>query len=276
MNKYTYIILIIASFNLFSCGVDHKQNEVKIESTLENNLQVDHLNIWVKNPEEAKQLLVDAGFTSVPDSNIVIHHGQGTSGKYFHFLNSYLELIFVYDQQEFDKNNEANTLLDFSERANFQKNNASPFSIALKLKEYNLEKIPFEAVKYQQVWMGGNNSIYASKSSKAKLQEPSVFVVYPDIESGTFSSMSDLDNFQADDDHWKEFFKHPNGAEKITKITITTTDLDLKTETIRAINGIDNLTVKKGKEHLMELVFDHNVQGKLFDLRPALPLIIHL
>ncbi len=43
-----------------------------------------------------------------------------------------------------------------------------------------------------------------------------------------------------------------------------------------AINGIENVTVKKGTEHLMELYFDNNIQKKSFDLRPELPLIIYL
>ncbi len=276
MKKYNYIILTIVSFSLLSCDFQDNQRGIKTEDTLENNLKVDHLNIWVEHPEKAKQLLTDIGFTAVPDSSIVVHQGQGTSGKYFHFLNSYLELIFVYDQQEFDENNEANASLDFPQRVNFRKNNALPFSIALKQKEYNPQDIPFETVRYQQVWMGENNSIYASKSSKTNLKEPSVFVVNPDIESNTFQSMSDLDGFPTGDDYWKAFFKHPNGAKKMTKITITSIDLDLETETIKAINGIKNLSAKNGKEHLMELVFDHNVQGKSFDLRPDLPLIIHL
>ncbi|QKX05846.1 hypothetical protein HN014_13320 [Aquimarina sp. TRL1] len=276
MNKCNYITLLIISFKLLSCGLKDKQSNEKIETRLENNLKVDHLNIWVEHPEKAKQLLIDIGFTTVPDSDTTPHQGQGTSGKYFHFLNSYLELIFVYDQQEFDKNNETNTSLDFSQRANFHKNNALPFSVALKLKEYSPEKIPFETIKYQQAWMGENNSIYVSKNAKTNLQEPSVFVVYPDIESGTFQSMSDLDNFPTNDDHWKSFFKHPNGAKKITKITITTTDLDLKTETIQAVNSIDNIAIKNGAEHLMELYFDDNIQRRSFDLRPELPLIIYL
>jgi hypothetical protein len=50
----------------------------------------------------------------------------------------------------------------------------------------------------------------------------------------------------------------------------------LNTKTIETINGIDNLTVKSGKEHLMELHFDNDIQGKSFDLRPELQLIIHM
>ena len=72
------------------------------------------------------------------------------------------------------------------------------------------------------------------------------------------------------------FGEHQNAAEKITKIVITSIDIDLKTETIKAVNGIEKVTIKNGTEHVMELSFDHNIQGKSFDLRPELPLIIYL
>ena len=62
----------------------------------------------------------------------------------------------------------------------------------------------------------------------------------------------------------------------MTKIIITSSDLDLKTETIKAANQIENLTIQNGKKHLMELYFDDNIQNKTFDLRPELPLIIYL
>ena len=69
---------------------------------------------------------------------------------------------------------------------------------------------------------------------------------------------------------------NPSNCRKITNIKITSSDLDLETKTMIAINAIENVTVKKGTEHLMELYFDNNIQEKSFDLRPELPLIIYL
>ena len=83
-----------------------------------------------------------------PTHFLKIYQGQGTAGRYFNFFNGYLELIFVYDQNELEKNNKENKELDFVERANFKENGASPFSIALKIKDYKTEKIPFEKVRY--------------------------------------------------------------------------------------------------------------------------------
>ncbi len=248
-------------------------NDVKNASP---DLAIDYLNIWVKDPSKAKKCLTDIGFTSVPDSLSAIHEGQGTTGRYFNFLNGYLELIFVNDQEEFEENNEENKQLDFIERANFDLNEASPFSIALKVKDYKVEKIPFKKVRYHQDWMEENPSIFSAENSKLYLNEPSTFVVYPGIKAITFETVTALENTPSEDSRWKNYFRHPNGAKRITNIVITAPGVSLKTETIRAINSIEHINVKISGEHVMELYFDNQIQGKTFDLRPALPLMVYL
>lgn len=273
MSNHNYILILVLIFCFSSCK--KKKAGRNVQYTV-SDLQVDHLNIWVENPSKTKRKLTDLGFTSVPDSLSQIHNGQGTAGRYFHFLNGYLELIFVHNQNELEKNNLENKELDFTERANFKKNGASPFSIALKVKDYNINKIPFKTIRYHQNWMKDDMSIYSAKNSRIHLKEPSIFVVYPEIESERFETISDLKSIPDEYAFAREFYKHPNRAKKITNIIITSTNLELKTETIKTVNGIKNLTIKNGTEHLMELYFDNNIQGKSFDLRPELPLIIYL
>lgn len=275
--KLNYIFGLLIILSLWSCE-DRKTEKRNREATKTSStdLQVDHFNIWVKNPKIAKERLTDIGFTSIPDSLSAIHKGQGTAGRYFYFLNGYLELIFVYDQNELEENNRINKSLDFTERANFEKNGASPFSIALKVKDYNIGKIPFEKIKYHQDWMEENVSIYSAKNSKTHLKEPSIFVVYPEIESEQFETLADLKNIPDEYAFARAFYQHPNGAKKVTNIIITSTAINLNTETIQAVNAIENVIVKNGSEHLMELYFDENIQGKSFDLRPELPIKIYL
>lgn len=274
MIKYNYILIFSLVLGLFACQVGNRGKG--LGEKVSSELQVDHCNIWVENPEIARERLSDIGFAAVPDSLSEVHTGQGTSGRYFHFLNGYLELIFVYDQEEFEENNEKNKGLDFTQRANHKKNGASPFSIALKVKDYDTDKIPFEKVTYHQDWMEDNANIYSAKVSKTNLKEPSIFVVYPGIESERFETLADLKNIPDEYAFARAFYKHPNGAEKITNIVITSLGVDLKTKTIKALNEIDGLTIENGKAHLMELYFDNNAQGKSFDLRPELPLIVYL
>ncbi len=278
MHKLPHIIVLALCLGLNSCG-NKKKTESEVDLSTQHvstDLQVDHLNIWVKSPKTAKKKLTDIGFTSVPDSLSAIHKGQGTAGRYFYFLNNYLELIFVYDQTEFEENNSINRDLDFTERANFDENGASPFSVALKVKDYDVEKIPFKKVKYHQEWMNDSESIYSAINSKTNLKEPSIFIVYPELESDMFETLFDLKNIPEEYAFARAFYKHPNGAKKLTGITITSYDLDLETETVKAVNEIENITITNGAEHVMELTFDNNAQEKTFDLRPELPLIIKI
>ncbi|CAL2078595.1 hypothetical protein [Tenacibaculum sp. 190524A05c] len=278
MNNLNQIIILVLTLGFISCN-NKKKTESKTGQTtsaVSTNLQVDHFNIWVKNPKTAKKKLTDIGFTSVPDSLSTIHKGQGTTGRYFYFLNNYLELIFVYNPIEFEKNNRENRGLDFAERANFDKNGASPFSLALKIKDYDIEKIPFKKVKYHQEWMNDSESIYSAINSKINLKEPSIFVVYPELESDRFETLTDLKNIPEEYAFVRAFYKHPNGAKKVTHITIISPDLNMETETIQAVNKIENVSIKNGADHLMVLTFDNNAQEKIFDLRPELPLIIKI
>ena len=278
MNNLNYIIILVLILGFTSCNKE-KKTEPETDQTklvVSSDLQVDHFNIWVKNPIAAKKKLTDIGFTSVPDSLSTIHKGQGTTGRYFYFLNNYLELIFVYDFTEFEENNRVNRDLDFAERESFVENGASPFSLALKVKDYDIEKIPFKKVKYHQEWMNDSESIYSAVNSKINLKEPSIFVVYPELESDRFETLKDLKNIPEEYAFLRTFYKHPNGAKKVTNITIISYNLDMETETIEAINKIENVSIKNGVEHLMELTFDNYIQGKIFDLRPELPLIIKI
>ena len=277
MIKPLNFILILVGLWLWSCKEQIKNDQVvSSEAHVLPQLSVDHLNIWVDNPKEAQEKLKSLGFYTVPDSLSNVHSGQGTAGKYFHFLNGYLELIYVNDDIELVKNNAVNKDLDFTIRANHKQNGASPFSIALRLEDYKVDNIPFAKVSYHQDWMVDDMYIYAAKNSKINVKEPSVFVVYPKIESEQFNAIDDVENIPDQYAFSRAFYKHPNKVKKITKIVIESTDLNLDSETMKAVNAIPNIEVITGENHVMELYFDNNVQKKSFDLRPELPLIVYL
>lgn len=240
------------------------------------NLKMDHVNVWVKNPIKAKEKLVQIGFTAIPDSLSQVHTGQGTTGRYFYFLNGYLELIYVYNEEELVENAKSNISLDFVERSNSPENGYLPFSIALAMNNYDKTKIPFKTVEYHQSWMEKNNSIYVAKNSKIKKEEPSIFVMYPAGEYDKFEHMDSLLKIPEEYAIWRTFYKHKNGAEKISKIEIYTNNINKESNTIRCLNELGNVEIKEGKEYLMELYFDNQRQQKTYDLRPEIPLKIHL
>lgn len=240
------------------------------------NLKMDHVNIWVKNPKEAKGKLEAIGFTAVPDSLCQVHSGQGTTGRYFYFLNGYLELIYKYEEEEFQANATINKSLDFIERSNSPENGYLPFSVALNMKHYNKNEIPFKTIEYHQDWMGATDRIYMAENSKTKKEEPSIFVVYPTIQYDVFESMDSLINIPDEYSIWRTFYKHKNGAEKISLVKIHSNNLDKESETIKTLRGLENVEIIEGEAYLMEIFFDNQTQHKTYDLRPELPLKIYL
>ncbi len=245
-------------------------------SNEESNLKIDHVNIWSKNPKVAKEKLEKIGFTAIPDSLCQIHKGQGTTGRYFYFLNAYLELIFIHNEEEFAKNVEKNNELDFMERSNSPVNGFSPFSIALKMDDYNKEKVPFKTIDYAQDWMGEENQILVAKNSKIKKGEPSLFIIYPEIEYDVFESKEDLSKIPEEYSIWRTFYEHKNGAEKISKVKIFSRELDHESETIKMLKELEGFEFVEGEDYLMELYFDKQKKNEIYDMRPEIPLIIYL
>lgn len=259
-------LYVFATFLLAGCTIENE----------ESTLKVDHVNIWVQNPKYGKEKLEEIGFTSIPDSLCKVHAGQGTTGRYFYFLNAYLELIFIHNEEEFQRNVERNRKLDFVERANSPQNGFSPFSVALKMADYDKESIPFETVEYQQEWMGESNRIFAARNSKFNKAEPSLFVVYPEIEYDTFESMEDLSIIPEEYSMWREFYKHKNGAEKISKIRIHSNEVNHKSETVKMLKAIKEIELVEGEAYLMEIYFDDQRKNEVYDMRPEIPLKIYL
>ena len=151
MTKYLLSGILFLILLSTGCKSDIEEKEL---------FKIDHILVWVKNPTKMKSKIEDIGFRGVPDSLSQVHKGQGTAGRYFNFLNGYLELIFVNDLDEFQNNIKANNLLDFEERKNNVENGFSPFGIGLKMKKYAPNSIPFETIKYRQDWMEEGKNIY--------------------------------------------------------------------------------------------------------------------
>ncbi len=269
MNKQNILLLlkVIGFLLLFTGCKSNIKNEL---------LEVDHVLIWVKDPALPKSKIKDLGFTAVPDSLSQIHKGQGTTGRYFNFLNTYLELIYVNDSTEFQNNIKSNPSLDFEERANNSSNEFSPFGIGLKMKKYSPNTIPFKTIEYHQDWMGGGNSIYAASDSKKYKSTPSIFVVYPEIASDEFKNLEDLSKIPEEYSIWREFFKHKNGVQKITKLVYTLQEHSNANDFINEIDKIEMIDFKIGDTYLLEIHFDNHKQNKTFDLRPELPLKIYM
>ena len=208
-------------------------------------LKLDHLFITVQKDAPETQALIQVGLRHSGSFNQ--HVGLGTKGTYFEFENAYLELLWIDDETEFAP---IAALLGIP-----------PFGIAFRHQEGNTTSLPFEAYAFHWDWMPPDSFLHIAKRDPAS-HEPLFFVV-PD------SMVFREDTTQAP----SEMTIHPLGIKRLTELRVLVTSPDLSA-TARLLSTNTNVRVESGSESRLELTFDGGIQGKIIDVRPALPLVI--
>lgn len=226
-------------------------------------LQLDHIFIWVKKDAPEIEIFKKAGFTSIISG---VHKGQGTAGKYIFFLNFYIELLYISDQAE-ALNNLGNFGCNYIKRSEWCQNNSSFLGLGLKMTSFDQKKIPFSYKEYKSGWMRAPGLLMATNNQH--LNDPVVFVLYPEMEFPNYNSIEEMLTDNKPDDFKKNHI-HDNEVKILTSYKIITTSTSEMPENI-AKNGIN---IVKGKEEKLELTFDSNINNKEIDLQPNFPVVI--
>jgi hypothetical protein len=230
---------------------------------MKNTLQLDHIFIWVNKDSPEIDIFRKAGFTSVISG---VHKGQGTAGKYIFFLNFYIELLYIYDENE-AANNLDNFGCDYIMRSKWYQNKSSSFGLGLKMTSFDQKKIPFSFKVYKSSWMRDRGLLMATNNQN--IYDPLVFVVFPNMEFPYYNSIEEMLTDNKPDD-FKQNHIHANGIKTLTSYKIITTSTSEIIETI-AKNGIK---IENGKSEKLELTFDNQLKKQEIDLQPSLPIIL--
>lgn len=227
----------------------------------EDYLELDHLFMWVAPDAPEKESLVKAGFKL--DEEVNVHHGQGTASITLSFENTYIELIWVTDEDAAARTGQAiNT--DLLARAHWTDTGACPFGIALRRKSGSTAALPFAVRPFHAKWMRANDTIlYAEGASD--LRTPLIFVIPPDMDwAAAVEGDATLRNS----------LYHPIGSRQLTltQVTIARTTPD-----VRALGASTNaLRFEVGSAPLVSLTLDDGKQSQAISFEPTLPLKIQL
>ena len=210
------------------------------------NLELDHVFILVEAEAKVADILLSLGMTESFSRN---HEGQGTSNRRFEFSNGMLEFLWVRDKEE--AVNGPGRDLHFPDRE--ENKEFSPFGVILNRKDNSHSEMPFEGWKYQPDYFEPPMAFHIGANSKNCLEPLCIYVPFIEhhtrsIEKGRFRAISNV---------------------KISTTSETLSDV------LTAVDKADRITIAKGHEHLMEVVFDENNLGLSKDLRPDIPLIVH-
>lgn len=225
-------------------------------------LELDHIFIWVKPNAPEAAILEEIGIKRTPNTSE--HRGQGTASNFFFFENAYLELIWISDENVAQQSMER-TGIDWRSRANWQQTGASPFGIGLHKTSEAIDLNLFP-LKYWAEWMQPNTVIHFADSVTNNL-EPLYFIV-PEY-------MSFATQFEQYSENIKKMVElHPLGVKKITDIKITVTNQTELTKISSQLSQENIAQIQINISYLLELTFDGGRQGKSYDARPVLPIIL--
>ena len=219
-------------------------------------LEFDHVFILVEKDAPEATTLERLGLR--PFGEPVRHTGQGTASIGYMFENAYVELLWVDDPAVLAAEDPL-----LSRRASWKRNGASPFGVGLRRAGVTSDTLPFPTRQRRAEWMRPGTAIYIAADTSNQM-EPSFFVIPTYMAVPTFRpTMPDFADRTA----------HPLGARVLTRVSITMPRQELSS-TSRWLAERAVLQLQTGQEHLLELELDRGAQGKVYDARPALPMLI--
>jgi hypothetical protein len=214
-------------------------------------IELDHLFVRAAPGAPEAEKLVQFGLHEGPPNQ---HLGQGTACRRFSFANAMIELFWVSNASEAQRQSTRRTLL--WERWSGRQSSASPFGICVRPVDPQHTGSPFPAWEYRPAYLPDALSMQVGE---AGIEEP--MWVY-------LSFMR-----RAQRERW--FTEHPIGVREITRL-ILTTPMPLRSSVSQKIieNGV--LEARTGAPSLLEIEFDSHRRKEHVDFRPHLPVIFQL
>jgi hypothetical protein len=227
----------------------------------EDNLELDHLFIWVALGAPEMAALSKAGFTP-DDDEVNVHDGQGTSSIALSFENAYIELIWVDNEAAAAKTGKAwNT--DLLARSSWRKTGACPFGIALRRGKNASDVLPFPVRPFWAEWMKTDDTVWFAESA-SDIRTPLVFVIPPPME---WAARVERDTAL------KDSICHPLGARRLT---LTQFAITCPIPDGWASGVSDTLRFDVEATSKVVLTLDNGIRGQVINFEPELPLEIRL
>lgn len=218
-------------------------------------MEIDHIFICVKDEARGAEALKALGLTEGTPN---VHPGQGTANRRFFFRNAFIELLHLTDESEAQSQLTAPTQL--FERLNGTDGVASPFGICFRPSTAG-EKPIFPVWEYRPVYLPATLKVDVGH---APVSEPMWFFL-------AFAKRPDEAPIER-----AQPFEHPNGFRDMTSVRVTTPSHQAFSTPANGANLLNGFEIVHGDEHLVELDVDHGASGQTYDLRPALPMMMHV
>ncbi|MEM7555889.1 MAG: VOC family protein [Cyanobacteria bacterium P01_A01_bin.84] len=233
-------------------------------------LEIDHIFVCVKSvPNTA--LLRQLGLVCSDYS--LSHPQQGTASNLIFFENSYIELIWVEDEDT-SEIYAMRSGIDFIARSNWEDSSTSPFGIALHQRGNSINSDRLRRVLPHQSLNSGHSSthyntdnfINFAASNLVNQIEPLCFVI---PESISFPNL-----FNPSIEAHQRLANHPLGIKKLTNIRIAIEKSSNFSDPLSMLEENGMIEVERDSYPVLELTFDY-ASNRSLDLQPiGIPVIL--
>jgi hypothetical protein len=218
-------------------------------------LELDHVFVYTSAGAPEAGRLVELGLTEGKSNR---HPGQGSANRRFFFRNAMLELLWVEDAAE--AQSEVVRPLGLWERWSGRRSGACPLGLCLRPQQADDEP-PFPTWDYRPPYLPAPLVMRVGVNS-ASAAEPLVLCMPFGLRPGPPPA-------------WlAQAQEHPLGLLQMTALRIFGPWAAAPSAVMLAAQRIEGVALGRAEEHLMEVGFDGERQGRRSDLRPELPLVI--
>ncbi|MYM41076.1 VOC family protein [Duganella qianjiadongensis] len=218
-------------------------------------MEIDHIFLRARRGAPEAAALIALGLS---EGSANRHPGQGTANRRFFFHNAFLELLWIEDAAQVS--NTATSPTQLTERLDSE-GNSSPFGLCFR-PAHQQQTPPFPSWPYRPAYLPAGMQI--DIASGAPLHEPMWFFLAQALAPAQAAPAR------------RQPLQHALGLCNISAVTLTVaTDADWSPAAQAASSG-GAITLQRGTSHLLELSFDGAKHGRHIDLRPTLPLVLHL
>jgi Glyoxalase-like domain len=223
-------------------------------------LELDHIYVVVQPPaSRGAEALRRAGM--VVDTTVERHEGLGTASIAAFFDNAYLELLWVDSGTSVDSIHLAD-LADLRRAADWRTSGGSPFGLGLHVVTGSLADLPIPGRRDPAPHLGPD-AFYLLLRQPEEQTAADVFVMPPKAAATSW-----LGRYRA---RRPDLFAHPLAAHHITRVLLC----GLPVNRPRAMDlGLPSIGFEPASTQYAIVEFDGGLQGREWDLRPDLPLVL--
>ncbi|MFC0170551.1 VOC family protein [Pseudoduganella danionis] len=218
-------------------------------------MELDHIFLRTSAGAPEAALLLELGLT---EGSANQHAGQGTANRRFFFHNAFLELLWI--QHAADVNNAVTRPTQLAQRLAAEPT-ASPFGLCFRPSDTDATP-PFPSWPYRPAYLPSGMQV--DIASHTPLHEPMWFYLAQAVPPAQAAAAR------------RQPLQHALGVDAISAVTLTVPGTEHWSAAALAARACTGLSLQRGSAHLLELTFDQGRQGRSVDLRPSLPLLLHL